>query len=64
MKEESIAHVVTKLPATRSGCCMWSPILSIDRSSDAVGVAVGTGSNKAVLDTPPNNALDECSVES
>ena len=69
MKEELITRVVTKLPATKPGCCMWSPILPLDRGSDNEGVAaptgsVGTGSNETRLDTPPSYALTEVALAS
>lgn len=69
MKEELSTRVVSKRPATKPGCCMWSPILPLDRSSDTEGVAVstsseGAGSNEARRDTPPSDALAEDALES
>lgn len=69
MKEELVTRVVTKRPATKPGCCMWSPVLPLDRSSDTKGVAastssVGAGSDKARIDTPPSDALAEIALES
>lgn len=69
MKKELITRVVTKRPATKPGCCMWSPILPIDRSSATENVAaltspVLTGSNEPRLDTPPSDALTEVALES
>ncbi len=70
MKEELIARAVTKRQATESGCCMWSPILRLDRSSDPESVAaltnsVGAGSNEARRVTPPSSsALPENPLES
>lgn len=69
MKEELITRVVTKHPGTKTGCCMWSPILPIDRSSDTEHAAVPTspvrtGSNEARHDTPPSDAAAEVALES
>ncbi len=70
MKEELIARTVRNRPATASGCCMWSPILRVDRSSAPESVAVptnsaGTGSDEARRVTPPTSgALPENPLES
>ncbi len=70
MKEELIARTVTKRPATGAGCCMWSPILRVDRSSDPENVAVptksvGAGSDETRPVLPPAcGALAEKPLES
>ncbi len=69
MKEELITRVVTKRPATKPGCCMWSPVLPLDRSSDTGGVADRTssedaGSNEGRREPLPSGALAETALES
>ena len=58
MKEELIARTVTKRPATGAGCCMWSPILRVDRGPDPESVvvptkSVGAGSDETRPVLPP-----------
>ncbi len=70
MKEELIARTVTKRPATGAGCCMWSPILRVDRSPDPESVVVPTKSVGAGSDEkrpampPPCGGLAEKPSES
>lgn len=69
MKEELSERAVTKRLATKPGCCMWSPILPIDRSADAENALaptslVRTDSNEARLGTSSSDASAEVALES